>query len=329
MISGESEDKMIGSAGANVRSDLKRGIGGLRQAGFWFVAAACVIYVLSGFYVVQPEERGVVLRFGALEKNMVSSGIHYRLPYPIDRCYLVKVTEIKRVAVGFSIDGRSSVNAGEREVLTGDENVINVELLVQYSISNPAEYLFSIIDPGSLINKSARAALTSISGSLAVDDILTISKPAIQNEIRNRVQEELDQYACGIKILATHLQSVRPPQAVSDAFMDVASAREDRERYINEARGYRNNVIPQAKGEARRMIEEAEAYRTEVERKAVGDADRFCSLLEEYPRSRDVTELRLYIETMEQILPKMNKYIVNSDAEAEGVQMRYIEPVLR
>lgn len=301
----------------------------MRKAGLWLIAAVCVIYLLSGFYVVQPDERGVILRFGALKNNMVPSGIHYRFPYPVDSCFRVRVTEVKRVAVGFSIDGGGAVTAGEREVLTGDENVINIELLIQYSISNPAEYLFAIMDPGLLINKSARSALTSIAGSLAVDDILTVSKPVIQSEIRKWVQEDLDHYECGIRILATHLQSVRPPQAVSDAFMDVASAREDRERYINEAQGYSNNVLPQADGEARRMLEEAEAYRIEVERRAVGDADRFCSLLEAYPVGRDVTELRLYIETMETILPKMNKYIVNSDSDPQDVQMRYIEPVLR
>lgn len=317
------------SAGLGFRDDLGAGLKVRRSMFAWVLAILLLIYLLSGIYVVQPNEKGVVLRFGGIYGNNIPSGIHYRIPYPVDKCIKVRVTEIKRVGVGIALDGEKTTAAVEREVLTGDENVINIEVLVQFTISDPARYLFAVADPPSLIKRSTRTALTTITGGLGVDVILTTEKVSIQADLKSRIQAELNIYDCGVQILAVHLQSVKPPKAVSDAFMDVASAREDRARYINEAYGYSNDIIPQARGQERKILEDAAAYKTEVVSFATGETERFISVLAEYSGAEKITDLRLYLETMEVILPKMKKYIVDSKSEGNDVLLRYIEPVIQ
>lgn len=209
-------------------------------------------------------------------------------------------------------------------MLTGDENIVNVEMVVQYKVSSITDALFKVRGLGTfegnndgLIHDACEAALRQVVGRHSIDAVLTEQKDLVQLEIQEKLQELFNVYQCGLTVETVQLQSVGPPEQVDAAFKDVASAKEDRERLVNEARGYQNDVIPKARGEAERMLKEAEAYTVERVRRAQGDADRFGAVYAEYVKAPEVTERRLYIETMERILPKMQKYII--DADGKGV----------
>jgi len=209
-------------------------------------------------------------------------------------------------------------------MLTGDENIVNVEMVVQYKVSSVTDALFKVRGLGAfesnndgLIHDACEAALRQVVGRHGIDEVLTEGKLLVQTQIEDKLQELFNLYECGLTVETVQLQSVGPPEQVDAAFKDVASAKEDRERLVNEAHGYQNEVIPKARGEAERMLKEAEAYTVERVRRAQGDADRFGAVYAEYVKAPEVTERRLYIETMERILPKMQKYII--DADGKGV----------
>lgn len=209
-------------------------------------------------------------------------------------------------------------------MLTGDENIVSVEMVVQYKVSSVTDALFNVRGLGAfessndgLIHDACEAALRQVVGRHGIDEVLTEGKLLVQTEIQEKLQELFNVYQCGLTVETVQLQSVGPPEQVDAAFKDVASAKEDREKLVNEARGYQNDIIPKARGEAERMLKEAEAYTVERVRRAQGDADRFGAVYAEYIKAPDVTERRLYIETMERILPKIQKYIV--DADGKGV----------
>ena len=287
-----------------------------------------ILWVLSGIYTVNPDERAIVLRFGKLQ-DVVEPGLHYHLPPPIEMAIIRSVTRVYREEIGFqTIDSGPPARYRQRPkeslMLTGDENIVNVEMVVQYKVSSVTNALFKVRGLGAfegnnegLIHDACEASLRQVVGRHGIDEVLTEGKLRIQTEIQEQLQELFRVYDCGLMVQSVQLQSVGPPEQVDAAFKDVASAKEDRERLVNEARGYQNDIIPRARGEAERMLKEAEAYTVERVRRAQGDADRFSAVYAEYVKAPDVTERRLYIETMERILPKMQKYIV--DADGKGV----------
>jgi len=280
-----------------------------------------MLYVLSGIYVVQPDEQGVVRRFGRVVNDKVMPGIHYHLPWPLERVNHPKTLQVKVMSVGFKMVDRIkglSPQPEETQMLTGDENIIDVQMIVQYRVENPRSYLFALETPHWLVRKAAEACLTEIIGSMGVDQVLTTQKLVIQERLKEEVQVILDQYSCGLQIAGAYFQDISPPEEVAFAFRDVASAREDRSRLINEAQGYRNEQLPQMRGQAHNMIQEARAYKTERINRARGEADRYLSLLREYRKSREVTEVRLYVEAMEKIYSRIRKYIVDRE-QGEGV----------
>ncbi len=276
---------------------------------------AIVIYLASGIFIVAPDEQGVVKRFGKFNR-IVSPGLNYHLPYPIETVLTPAVTQVKRVEIGFRTislgpPARYQQIPAEALMLTGDENIVSAEAIVQYKIKDPVNYLFNIILPEQTVKNAAEAALRQVIGERKIDEALTVGKYEIQEETKKTLQTVLDSYKSGILIVAVQLQDVNPPKEVQAAFKDVASAKEDKSKYINQAQGYKNDVIPKARGEAVKMIKEAEGYKIERIKKAEGDVAKFNSILTEYKKGESITQARLYLETMEEILPNMNKVIVD------------------
>ena len=272
---------------------------------------ALIFWLFTGVYTVGPDEVGVVQRFGKYDRT-VQSGLNYHMPFPIETVKTPKVTEVKRIEVGFRTVGKNQYRTVEREslMLTGDENIVDAELIVQYKIKEPINYLFNFIGPELTMREAAEASLRTVVGRHNIDEALTSGKLMIQEETKELLQSILDKYETGVQVVAVQLQDVSPPKQVIDAFKDVASAKEDKNRMINEAEGYRNDVIPKARGEAQAMIREAEGFRESRIARAEGDVAKFKAILKEYSKAKDVTRERLYLEAMEEILPGLEKYIV-------------------
>jgi len=270
-----------------------------------------ILWLFTGVYTVGPDEVGVVQRFGKYDRT-VQSGLNYHMPFPIETVKTPKVTEVKRIEVGFRTVGKNQYRTVEREslMLTGDENIVDAELIVQYKIKEPINYLFNFIGPELTLREASEASLRTVVGRHNIDEALTSGKLMIQEETKELLQSILDKYGTGVQVVAVQLQDVSPPKQVIDAFKDVASAKEDKNRMINEAEGYRNDVIPKARGEAQAMIREAEGFRESRIKRAEGDVAKFKAILKEYSKAKDVTRERLYLEAMEGILPGLEKYIV-------------------
>jgi len=274
---------------------------------------ALLFWLFTGVYTVGPDEVGVVQRFGKFDRT-VHSGLNYHMPFPLETVKTPKVTEVKRIEVGFRTVGKNQYRTVEREslMLTGDENIVDAELIVQYKIKDPLNYLFNFIGPELTMREASEASLRTVVGRHNIDEALTSGKYQIQEETKELLQSILDKYETGVQVVAVQLQDVSPPKQVIDSFKDVASAKEDKNRMINEAEGYRNDVIPKARGEAQAMIREAEGFREARISRAEGDVAKFKAILKEYSKAKDVTRKRLYLEAMEEILPGLEKYIVPS-----------------
>ena len=270
-------------------------------------------WLASGIYIVAPQEVGVVKRFGKYVR-ITYPGPHWHIPYPIEEVIKPMVTKVWRLEIGFrTIPGtnppRYRTIPQESLMLTGDENIIRVEFIVQYKIKDPLKYLFNVRNPEITIFKSAEAAMREIIGKNDIDTALTTGKDKIQLDCKELLQQILDKYKLGVSVIAVQLQDVHPPDEVIEAFKDVASAKEDKERLINEAEAYRNDVIPKAKGQAAKIVNEALAYKQAVINKALGDAKRFELILKKYELEKDLTKKRMYLETMEEILKNSDKII--------------------
>jgi len=285
----------------------------------WVVLVLVAVWLLSGIYIVNPDEQGVVLRFGKYNRT-VEAGPHYALPFPFETVDKPKVTQVQRVEVGFrSADqnrvfrqGQFRANPEESSMLTGDENIVNVQFSVQYQIKDAVQYLYRVTNQAAVVKKAAEAAMREVIGNSLIDSALTDGKLHIQQEATTLLQDILDRYEVGVRVLAVQLQDVHPPKEVIDAFKDVASAREDKSRIINEAEAYRNELIPKARGKATEIENQAQAYRETRVRNAEGEAKRFLALLDAYNQAKDVTRQRMYLEAMEEILskPGMEKLIL-------------------
>ncbi len=278
------------------------------------IIGTILVWVLSGFYIVQSDEQGAVTRFGRMVRGAVSPGIHYHLPWPMEKVDKPKIRKINRISIGY-IDKKGkkeeSTDSAIIQRLTGDINIIDLRILLQYFIKDTPNYLFKTENPDYLVKIAAEAAITEIVGGLSVDEVLTIGKLKIQNKTQKIVQEFLDSYGCGIKILTANLQEIHPPKDVIKSFKDVINAHADMDKFISEAHSYKNIIIPKARGEAETLIKSAEAYRESKINQATGDSSRFLSVLEEYQKAPKVNRDRLYLETMEKIGPKIKKYIIS------------------
>ena len=275
------------------------------------VLAALAIWLLTGTYMVGPDEVGVVRTFGE-HTRVAQSGLNWHFPVPIETVNTPKVTEVKRIEIGFRTLRNGQYRTVEKEslMLTGDENIVDAEMIVQYKIKDPVGYLFNIVEPELTVREAAEASLRTVVGRNKIDETLTTGKFTIQEETKSQIQSILDLYESGIHIVAVQLQDVSPPKEVIGAFKDVASAKEDKNRMVNQAEGYRNDVIPKARGEAEAMIRDAEGFRESRIKRSEGDASKFTTILQEYRKAKSITEKRLYLETMEKVLPGIEKIII-------------------
>lgn len=278
------------------------------------VIVVLAIWLGSGFYIVSPGEQGVVRQFGKVVKK-ASAGLNYRLPWPIQVADVINVERIQRLEVGFRSDPRrpGSTHPVPREslMLTGDENIVDAQIIVQYRIKDPIPFLFRIQDPIGTLRAATEVALRSRVGNTTIDEVLTVGRVKVQEETREFLQQLMDTYESGILITAVKLQTVDAPEQVKDAFHEVVRAREDREKLINQARGYREDLIPKARGQAQEIIRAAEAYKEERILKARGDAARFDAVLAEYRKGPRVTRDRLHLETLERVLPNVEKIVLD------------------
>jgi len=278
-----------------------------------------VLWLFTGVYSVGPDEVGVVRTFGKYTR-VAQSGLNWHFPLPIETVNTPKVTEVKRIEVGFRTLRNGQYRAVDQEslMLTGDENIVDAEMIVQYKIKDPVAYLFNIVAPELTVRAAAEASLRTVVGRNKIDETLTTGKFTIQEETKELLSLILDKYESGIHVVAVQLQNVSPPKEVLGAFKDVASAKEDKNRMVNQAEGYRNNVIPKARGEAESMIRDAEGFRESRVKRSEGDAAKFTTVLKEYRKAKSITEKRLYLETMQKVLPGIEKFIV-PDKDSGGI----------
>jgi len=288
---------------------------------------ALVLWLLTGIYVVGPDEVGVVQTFGKYSRA-AQSGLNYHFPYPIETVKTPKVTEVKRIEIGFRSVGKNQYQTVEREslMLTGDENIVDAEMIVQYKIKDPVAYLFKIVEPELTVREAAEASLRTVVGRNKIDETLTTGKFQIQEGTKTQLQLILDKYESGIHMVAVQLQDVSPPKEVIGAFKDVASAKEDKNRMVNQAEGYRNDIIPKARGEAEAMIRDAEGFRESRIKRSEGDAAKFTTILKEYRKAKSITQKRLYLETMEKVLPGIEKIIIPDKDSGNMLNLLNLNP---
>jgi membrane protease subunit HflK len=279
-----------------------------------------VIWLLSGIYIVGTSEQGIVLRFGAYVKR-TSPGLNYHLPWPIETQYTINVTGQRQITIGYRTQADSDdANAvgedipAEADMLTGDENIIDINFTVFWMIKDAGAYQFNVEEPDATVKAVAESAMREVVGRSQFESILTQDREHIQMEVRELMQKTLDEYGAGIVITNVNMQKADPPGDVLAAYRDVQAARADQERMRNEAEAYANNVIPKARGNAARIVQDAEAYRQQVIAEASGQAKRFLSVLAQYRAAPDVTRRRMYLETMSGILKDMNKVVVDNSA---------------
>ncbi|MGQ0721693.1 MAG: FtsH protease activity modulator HflK [Candidatus Eiseniibacteriota bacterium] len=276
--------------------------------------AVVALWLLSGFYKVEPEELAVVKRFGRVTEHAVPSGLHWRMPYPFESHAKFQTTTVYKMGVGMvTRDYLRGIPSPEELSLwlTGDTNIVSVKVMIQYTVVDLARYLYRMEGAQFLMATIAEAALTDVLGAMSVDDAFTSGRALLSQEVRRRTQERADELGLGIAVASVSLLSVDPPSQVIDVFRDVSNAVADRERVINEANGYANSVIPRARGEARWIAERGQGDRDTRIAAATGEAARFLSVLAEYRKAPSATRRRLYLETLETVLPRTKRYVID------------------
>jgi membrane protease subunit HflK len=305
------------------KKSLPGGIGGGRGL-IIIILIALAVWGFTGFYRVQPDEQGIVLRFGKYVRT-TGPGFHYRAPSPIENVLLPKVTRENQVDIGFIATDRAgrTVPAQDKPeeslMLTGDENIVDIDFAVVWRIKDARNYLFNIRHPEGTVKAVAESAMREVVGRTAIDDVLTEERESVERDSQEVMQAALDEYGSGIEIVRVKLQKSDPPDAVIAAFRDVQAARADQERMRNEAQSYANDIIPRARGEAEQIRLQAEGYKEQVVADAEGEASRFLAIYGEYAQAKEVIRQRMYLETMEEILAGMTKIVIDSGLGGPGV----------
>jgi len=281
-----------------------------------------VVWAFSGLYRVLPDEQGVVLRFGKFVTT-TQPGLNYHIPYPVETVLTPKVTKVNRIDIGFRSASDSGRTSGVGDVpeeslmLTGDENIVNIDFSVFWVIKDAGKFLFKIQSPVETVKAAGETAMREVIAKSNLQPILTAGRSRIEIEVQDIIQSLLDEYESGIQITQVQTQKADPPDQVIDAFRDVQAARADMVRSKNEAEAYANDVIPRARGDAAKILQEAEAYKKQVVAAAEGEASRFVAIYNEYAKAKQVTQERMYLETMEKVLADIDKVII--DRKAGGV----------
>lgn len=316
ILVGDGESPLVDFRSALSHLDLRR----LAWGGLGLVIVG---YLLSGVYVVDPGEAAVVRRFGIVIEPRIDPGLHYRLPWPIDRVDVVNLSDVRRETVGILMpeeDHEHPEPPSKLQVLSGDTNVIDIEIIVQYQVRDPADFLLSVqYAPYLLVRDVARQAVTELLSRQPVDAILTTERQSLQEAIRTEMQRRLDWYSSGLAVAGINLQKAFPPDEVANAFTDVNSAREDKARAINEANGYANSIIPEARGQTQQILADAQSYESDTLARANGAALAFDAVLAEYQDNTriygdEITRYRLYLETLEKVLSRVQVYVVDGDS---------------
>jgi len=308
----ESVDRPVEPIGRRETPPASRSLTGRTVATVLFA-----FYLLSGLYIIPADQQAVVTRFGRVTDRRALPGIHYALPWPFGRVYRLRVLETRRAVIGGEAAdqtlGRSQ--PFQMQFLTGDQNVVQMRVVAQYHIASPPDFLFHAQDVETLVRDAVEAQLTRETAGRGVDALLTTDKAQVQQAAQSSAQTLLDGYGLGVSVSSVNIESAGPPPEVADAFRDVSGARADAARIVNEAQGYAHDVIPRARGNATQMHEAAAAYRARKINEAEGDAGRFRKLSDEYEKARGVTSQRMYVETMELVLPRIKKLILDRDVD--------------
>ncbi|MBN9021218.1 MAG: FtsH protease activity modulator HflK [Rhizobiales bacterium] len=290
--------------------------------GILVIVAAIVAYNFFTFRV-QPDEQGVVLLFGKYDRD-APPGLNFRLPYPIETVYTPRVTRVNRITIGQFADDQSTNTAGrdipeESLMLTGDENIVDIDFTVLWVINDAADFLFSMEDPEGTVKAAAESAMREVVGRSNIQPLLTQARQITETEVQRIIQETMDSFNAGVQITQVQLLKVDPPNEVIAAFRDVQAARADQERLQNQAQTYANRVIPEARGQASQITEAAIAYRDRIVAEAEGQASRFSQVYESYRVSPDVTRLRMYLDTLQEVFRSTDKVIIDEGAGGNGV----------
>lgn len=298
---------MFGGGGRPRSGGSSGGGGGLSEGVAWaLLGIAAIVWLGSGLYIVDPPERAVVTRFGAFQE-VVGAGPHWHLPWPIESSEIVNVAQNRSQAINSQL------------MLTSDEKIVRINLSFQYDVRDPQAFLFNVRMPEQTLNQVIEASLRQVVGNTQMDQVITAGRGEVAQQIHEMSQQIVDAYGTGLNIQAVNLQEATAPDPVQEAYQDVNRAREDRERFVNEAQALRNRIVPEARGEAAQRREDARAYRTRVVESAEGETDRFLALLEEYQQSPEVTRERLYLETMQDVLGKTGKVMVDSGSGSRNL----------
>lgn len=303
--------------------NLIPGGGGLGLSAYLMIGLLLiVIWGLTGIYRVQTNEQGVVMRFGQWIAT-TEPGLNWHLPWPIESVETPSVTSVQQIDIGFSSAGNTRTatrrdTEKESLMLTGDQNIIDIDFSVQWKIADAGQYLFNIREPEATVKIAAESAMREIIGRTDIQPALTEARGTVEAETRSLLQATLNEYEAGIEITELVLQDVQPPEAVIDAFNDVLRAQQDRDRLRNEADRYRNDILPRARGDAQRVVQGAEAYKERLENEAEGEAERFLSVFRAYQQNPDVTRRRMYLETLQGVLSDTDKVIMDGGSQGSG-----------
>ena len=316
----EFKNKFNGIFGSNKASKSSTGPTPPQGSVKFIAIIAVLVWMLSGIYIIDPAEKGVVLRFGAFQEE-TSQGPHWHLPFPIETVNRVNVEQIRTAEIGYRNAVQGGRNFGgnvssESLMLTKDENMIDAKFAVQYKINDVQAYLFNVASPDTTLRHVTESAIRQVVGQNTMDYILTEGRVSIADDIKERSQELLNLYKTGLQITTVNMQDAQPPEQVQAAFSDAVKAREDKQRLINEAQTYANDILPKSRGLAARLLEESKAYKSKVVSKSEGEASRFKQVLIEYEKAPSVTKERLYRETMEGVLSATSKVVVDSKANS-------------
>ena len=285
-----------------------------------------IFAIYSSFYTIDPGEVGVIQRFGKLS-SYSDPGLHLKIPV-VDKLTVVDVEKVRRIEIGFRSDRSRISVVQESLMITKDENIVDAQAIIQWKIKDPGNYLFKVWNVESTIKSTAEVALRSSMGVTNIDDALTTGRDLIQSNTRAFLQKLLDSYSSGVAITDVKLQIVDPPEEVKDAFNEVVRAKEDKEKLINNAKGYFEDVIPKARGEAEKMIRQSEAYREQRISKAQGDVARFNQIYSEYRKDKETTKTRIYLEKMESILQRPKK-VIGTDSASGSLNLLPLNEVFK
>ncbi len=317
-------DEVIRRGQAKLKGLLPKGFGGWK-AGLLIALVLLGIWAANGFYRVQPNQEGVPVLLGRFVGTTTNPGLHWNWPAPIGKVYTPDVTAENRIEIGLRTSGESSRRGAsvrdmpeESQMITGDENIVDIDFVVFWRISDAPNYLFNIRNPDETVKMAAESVMRAIIGQTPIQEALTSRREDIEARTLSSLQKLMSEYQAGIQVRQVQLLAVLPPKNVIDAFDEVSRARQDMDRLQNEAEAFRNDIVPRARGEAQQLLQGAEAYRQEVVNRAQGDANRFNSVYQAYRQSKDVTTTRIYLETLETIFSNVNKVIIDSEVGKAG-----------